>query len=544
MDWRQSGVGNWSRAHLDAFPRLGWVQDPTPVTALPRLAARLRLGWLGIKRDDLAEGLCGSTKIRKLDFILASEPWAGASHWASIGAIGSGHLASLSMAAARLQRQLEAYCFWEPVCDAVIDNLATLASGPSKIHYTRTRLGLAFGNPRLLLCRQVGRSQVIPPGASCPTGVIGTVRAGLELAEQVRDGQLPRPDRIYVPWGTGATATGLALGLSMAGMPTPVLAVVTVERALAHHFQVHYLSRPTIRLLERAFGPLSLASKRLDVRLVRGFAGRGYGHPTAAATACCHTLASEGIGLDPIYGGKAFSALQAREARGGGGRVLYWLTSHGGNLPVERDWREQLPAALSRDLGRDHSRHRLTRRAVLAGAVAAAGLALVRTSGYSSLLPGWTGSVLAQWQALVVIAAAEAIIPNEPGPLPPGPSRIELADNVDRYLRGMSARLLVELHAMFVLLEQGTGLGGRLQRFTRLEPVARRQWLGRLTDLGGLPAQASRGIRDLCMLAWYQDPRAWPNLGYGIAATERGSVTSHYDVLVAPAGQLPRGSVA
>ena len=50
---------------------------------------------------------------------------------------------------------------------------------------------------------------------------------------------------------------------------------------------------------------------------------------------------------------------------------------------------------------------------------------------------------------------------------------------------------------------------------THLDPAARRSFLERLSGIGGLIAQASRGIRDLCYLGWYQDPRTWGPLGYG-----------------------------
>src|SRR5690606_25888813 len=59
----------------------------------------------------------------------------------------------------------------------------------------------------------------------------GLVRAALELCEQL--GSHGMPERIYVPWGTGATAVGLAVGLALAGCTTAVHAVVVVEHALS-----------------------------------------------------------------------------------------------------------------------------------------------------------------------------------------------------------------------------------------------------------------------------------------------------------------------
>lgn len=533
----------WTRDRLDELPRLGWVQAPTPVTELPPLARELGLEWLGVKRDDLAEGLCGATKTRKLDFLLGDRSIADAATWASIGAIGSGHLAALTLAAGRLGHRVEAYCFWEPPSADVEGNLAAIVSGPTSLHYHRSRLALALAHPRLLLGGQVPGAAVIPPGGSSPRGVLGVVRGGLELADQIRAGELPRPDRVYVPWGTGGTAVGLALGLALGGLPLPVRAIATVERPFATRLQARSLRRRTLALLKGSVGPLPAGVHKATVEVVHGFVGDGYGCPTPEAMAQCDRLAELELHLEPVYGGKAFAALAAHEADRPGGRVLYWLTSHRGTLPRDDDWRDRLPVRLARDLGHPPRRLGPTRRRLLVGTAAAAGLLAVRTRGYAPRLPRWNGSVLARWEAAVVVAAAEAVIPDVSGPLPrPGPDGDEIAANVDRYLSGMPPRLLAEVHGMMLLLEQGTGLDGGLRRLTNQAPQDRRRFLGRLRSMGGLMAQASRGIRDLVLLGWYQDPRTWPQLGYGGPRLALGRRSPRYDALIAPSGQLPRSA--
>lgn len=58
------------------------MEGASPVAEAPELAARLGLGWLGVKRDDLLSAQHGGTKVRKLDYLLASEPFASAPRWA------------------------------------------------------------------------------------------------------------------------------------------------------------------------------------------------------------------------------------------------------------------------------------------------------------------------------------------------------------------------------------------------------------------------------------------------------------------------------
>lgn len=532
----------WTRDTLDRLPRLGWAEAPTPVTEVPALAEQIGVDWFGVKRDDLVTDLSGATKVRKLDFVLAAPRYAEAKVWASFGAIGSGSLACLTQAASALERSVLACCFWEPPAPDVMGNLACIASGPTTIRYGQGRVGMALRYPALVLGGRLKGAPVVPPGASSGEGVVGCVRGGLELAEQIRGGALPRPDRIYVPWGTGGTAVGLAMGLAMAGEPIPVIAVATVERPFATRSQLRALVKSAARLLS-PLGTLPPGALRPDVQLVHGHVGKGYGHPTPASLGACADLAEHGLGLEPVYGGKAVSALRGLES-GRGGRVLYWLTSHRGDLPTVDGWRDRLPPALTRDLARAAKGRGPSRRRLLVGATAAAGvLAVGRTTGYGGGAPA--GRVLAGWEAQVIAAAAEAVLPDEAGPLPAdGPTAWEVAANVDRYLSGMPKRMTLEVHGMMGFLEQGTVIGGGLRRLTNLRPPARRRFLETLSSLGGLPAQASRGVRDLCYLGWYQDPRTWELLGYRGplvprrdpgAAAPRGK----YDALVAPEGQLP-----
>ncbi len=532
----------WTPATLEAIPRLGWVDRPTSVTELPDAAAGLGLGWLGVKRDDQLDALRGGNKVRKLDFLLAAEPFASSARWAAVGAIGSGHLVATVLAAARLGRTVEAHTFWEPPSASVLENLACIASGPSEVRFWGGRLALAAGCPGVLLGRRGGAIPAIPPGGSSPEGVVGAVAGGLELAAQIDAGELPAPDVVYLPWGTGGTAAGVALGLALAGRPVPVWAVAAVEPWFVPRRRFGRLVGRTLRFLAAAGLHPPPGFEGPDVVPVRGFVGAGYGHVSPAAADSVSWLAAQGVRAEPIYGGKSLAALQAHAPALQGRRVLYWLTSHRGGLPTEDDWARRLPSNLSRRLaGRGPGWSR--RRLLTVGAAAAGLVGLRHLAGYEGL-EGWRGSVLGRREALVLVAAAEAVLPFEPGPLPAdGPGGQEVAQAVDRYLTGMPTPMLREIHALFELIEQGTVLDGRLSRLTELPPRARRRFLHRLLALGAPLADAARGLRDLCVLGWYQDPRTWEALGYaGPWVPPGGTGTDAYSGLVAPPGREPAWS--
>ncbi len=531
---------------LDVAGRLGWVDAPSPIEALPALAERLGLAWVGAKRDDRLPVLQGGTKPRKLDFALAEPRLADAARWASAGAIGSGSLVALTAAAAKLGRRLDAHVFWTGLSTGVVDNLAFTASGPTELRYYGSRAALALRRPTVLLGDTCRGAAVIPPGATSPTGMLGLVRAGLELADQVRAGELPEPDRLYVALGSGGTAVGLAVGLALAGLRTQVVGVGVVERTLSPLRRLRALREGLLAKLDA----LGIARPESPIRLAvdRRFAGAGYAVPTRASLDACADLEAEGLSLEPIYTGKAMAALIEAARAGGASRVLFWQTQRARALPHDARWRDRLPPALAHRLALAEDPARLARRRLILGlgAVAAAVGAGVRFTGYPALA-GFRGTVLATWEAHVFRAAAEAILP----PATDAGAFDAIAGRVDRYLVGMPPSVQREIHAMLAIVEHGTPIGGRLARFTRLTPADRARLLDGLAARGGLLAQVYSGMRDLTYLAYYQQPATWIALGYegprvALDYDPRGpdrSLHPAYEDLRAPRGALPRGIV-
>lgn len=520
-------------ADEDAFgklPSLGWVQGPSPITHLDALARHLGLGALDVKRDDLLSGLHGGTKVRKLDVLLATPPYETALRFASAGAIGSGHLATCTAAALALGRHLDAHVFFEPLSAGVLENLAFVASGPTTLVAYGSRLELLARRPGLVLSTRADGLPAIAPGATQPAGVAGVARAGLELAEQVRQGVLEAPEVVYCALGSGGTAAGLALGLGLAGVRAEVRAVATVERVLSPTRRVRRLIAEAARWLERR-GVRAKAEDAVPVRLVRSQLGTGYGVASAQSLAAVELLRSEGLDLEPIYTGKAFAGLLADAARSGRPRrVLFWNTVHRGPLGHDAHWRARLPPRLDRYLERSVTRR--DRRLLVAGGLAAVGAAAAaRLTGYREV--GWTGEVLASWEAQVLAAAA---------PVLSGiavPDGLTVAARVDRFLVSLPSPMRAEIHQLLALVEHGTTpLGLWASRFTELGPEAREAFLVSLAARGGLLAQAVRGLRDLVLLGTYQDPRTWAALGYRgpweLPPPPPGSVQ-----LRAPPGALP-----
>jgi D-cysteine desulfhydrase len=510
-------------AQLDALPRLGWVQEPSPVQADEALAEALGLDWLGFKRDDQLGALHGGSKVRKLDYLLAAPPFRDAPRLSSVGAIGSGHLVALTAATQRLGKALHAHLFWEPTDPSVLESLAYTASNAAEMTFVRTRVGLALRRPGVLTRRDHAGAIVIEPGATHPVGMVGTVRGALELAAQVRAGLLPVPHRLYVPIGSGGTAVGLALGLAWAGLETTVHAVSATEPIYTPLRRARALWGQVQRWLEsQGLNPPPWSAGRLRVDHTQ--VGPGYGIASSASTAACARRGD--LPLEPIYSGKTLAALVAAPPRGE--RVLFWLTPRRAEpLPCDLGWEARLPQALRRRLDGQSGPTRRQWMAA-AAAVAAGGLVGWRLTA-TPALAGFEGQVLGATHAAVLAAAAEALLPGSPA-LP------EIPQRVDRYARALSSTLQGELRLLLTAVEQSG-----LRPLTAVSPAQRRARFDGMRAAGGAQRLLYRGVRDLCALGCYQQPATWPTLGYSGPLVGQADRPETYGHLIAAPGTPPPG---
>jgi len=324
-------------ALLRRFPelvhRLPWLnlgEWPTPVRPLERLGAQLGLGALWLKQDDLSGPRCGGNKVRKLELLLADARERGCRSLVSVGGIGSNHLVATACYGRQVGLPTRGVVFPQPLTPQVEHNLAVLRGLEVELWPCSSRLWvpLALRQAR----RGADRPYLISPGGSSPLGCLGYVSAGLELAEQVRGRELPEPEIIILPVGSGGTCAGLALGLELGGLSARIWAVRVVERPLCNRTLLGLLIGRTARQLER----LEIAvSPRAAVRrlvLIHDQLGGGYGEATAAAEAAVAAAAREGIGLETTYSGKAFAALLARAGAVAGRRILFWNTHNSRDL--------------------------------------------------------------------------------------------------------------------------------------------------------------------------------------------------------------------
>lgn len=286
---------------------------PTPVMRLDSLSTRSTSLW--VKRDDLTHPVYGGNKVRKLEQLLADAKAVGATRLVTVGAIGSHHVLATGVFGKLLGFSVDAVVLPQPSSPHVLDTArASLAQGvrllpaESWAEAAQTLEGwLAEG------------AYLIPAGGTNRLGTLGIVAAATELAQQIRAGELPEPDLIVVPLGSGGTVAGLLAGLALAGVKSRVLAVTVVVPAKRFEHRAGSLAKT---LVDDALRPL--LGTRLE--LERGYLGAGYGQPSAASAHATREAERVGLTLDDTYTAKAFAAALDRVAAGGERTVLFWHT--------------------------------------------------------------------------------------------------------------------------------------------------------------------------------------------------------------------------
>jgi D-cysteine desulfhydrase len=318
--------------HLDRIQRLTLLTQPTPLEKLQRLSQTLGRE-IYIKRDDTTPFALGGNKVRKLEYLGAAALAEGADTLITAGAIQSNHVRQTAALAARLGLD----------CLALLENPIGSSAANYLENGNRLLLDL-FGatvesvpnldNADQLLNQAAARLKVlgkrpyvVPIGGSNALGALGYVRAGLELAEQIKQsGQ--QFAAVVVASGSAGTHSGLALGLEYA-LPGTRLIGVTVSRPDAtQRPKVEGLLKQTAELLEVA------VPAGLNIELWGSYFAPRYGEPNPATLASIQLLAShEGILLDPVYTGKAFAGLVDGIERDllGDGPVLF---VHTGGAPA------------------------------------------------------------------------------------------------------------------------------------------------------------------------------------------------------------------
>ena len=319
---------------LARFPTLGERLPRTHLATLPtpvrEISVHLDSGNrnISVKCDDLTGVIYGGNKVRKLEYIFPRAREKKCRRLATFGAVGSN--SALATALYARQAGFECTCF--------LMHQAKTAQIPATLnmHIENGTELVRYGGPypkRVQTLRDHlwdRNAWVIPMGGSSWRGTVGFVAAGLEFAEQIAEGEIAKPDRIYVGTGTMGTAIGIALGLAIAELDIEVHAVRASVTDITNDHLMTKLAQKTVTMMRRLDDsvPPDLAS-RTNIRLRNSFFGAGYAHTTPEADdAIAFAKEQLNIRLETTYTGKAMAALLAdiKKPESEELDILFWNT--------------------------------------------------------------------------------------------------------------------------------------------------------------------------------------------------------------------------
>lgn len=306
---------------------------PTPVEELPSAPNAKPGVRLFVKRDDLTSPLYGGNKVRKLEHVLAEAKLLGRKSLLTLGGIGSNQCLATSIHGRPMGFEVDICIFNQPVTEHVKNNLRADAQAGANFVYG--------GNIVATAAKAVGAytsrpsAYYIPAGATTPLGNIGYVTAALELAEQVKQGLLPEPARIFVAAGSCGTAAGLIAGLKLTGLRSRCVAVQITEGIVANKLNIAHAAQNTadaLRKMDPSMPAIDISMDDFD--LEKRFFGGTYGGSTEEGAAAI-AWAAPHLALEPTYTGKALAACLAHCADGQPGEtVLFWNTINSAPLQL------------------------------------------------------------------------------------------------------------------------------------------------------------------------------------------------------------------
>lgn len=292
---------------MTAPDRLSLTGPPTLFQPLPRMAEKLGMKSLWIKRDDLTALAFGGNKLRKLEFLLADALQMQADCIVTAGAIQSNHCRQTAIASSLLGLPCHLVLGGsEP--DDLKGNLLLDKMVGATIHWCGPDRRGETAESLLAELKAAGKKPYfITYGGSDALGTLAYEHALGELQKQSQSLGL-KIDRLIFASSSGGTQAGLQLGVTRRSLPWQVEGIRIDKADPMGESYPDLLARLAAEAAER-MGWDNLPPAQ-DFLVNEDYLEAGYAVLTGAETRAIKLLArTEGIFLDPVYTGRAFAAL-------------------------------------------------------------------------------------------------------------------------------------------------------------------------------------------------------------------------------------------
>ncbi|PLW66882.1 1-aminocyclopropane-1-carboxylate deaminase/D-cysteine desulfhydrase [Pseudohalioglobus lutimaris] len=298
------------------FPRkIDLARTPTPLQYLERASARWGRGHrLWMKRDDLTGCTLSGNKVRKLEYIAAHAQDGGYDTLITCGGIQSNHCRATAFVGAQLGMPVHLVLRGKATGTAQGNLFLDHLAGATVSHYPTAEyvkgLDSILDHWQSHYAQQGRKALVIPTGGSDGLGVWGYLSAALEIATDLHNARIDRAHLVCAS-GSGGTQAGLTLGAALFAMPATVWGVNVCDD------EQYFLNKVAADVADWQARYPAVPQTTLDIRVLDGYVGDGYGRASAAVFDLIAQLARlEGIVLDPVYTGKAFGGMIAEIEQG------------------------------------------------------------------------------------------------------------------------------------------------------------------------------------------------------------------------------------
>lgn len=274
---------------------------PTPFYKLEAISARYNRN-IWIKRDDLCGVALGGNKVRKLEYLLARAQADGCDTVFTTGGAQSNHAMLTAACAARLGMKCVLLLKKRGVTERLGNLILDEIYGAEVRFLDTDRYEDIYAEMDRLdgeLAKEGRKACHIPVGGSTALGSLGYAECVQELSHQSAGAPLAH---IVSATGSGGTTAGLLLGARLY-LPQAQVTGIAVD--------TDPFEEIVPQLAAGGAGLLGVSLDRApgDFRMV-SHVGQGYAIPNPEDTPYIQELARmEGILLDPVYTGKAWSGM-------------------------------------------------------------------------------------------------------------------------------------------------------------------------------------------------------------------------------------------
>lgn len=286
---------------LSDFPRVKLGLLPTPLQKLENVSQEFGKN-IYLKRDDMTGVSLGGNKVRKLEFLLADAKEKGADTVMTTGQAQSNHAMLTAACANKLGMQAILMLKKRGVTDPLGNQILNQVLGAQVEFYDTDQYADIYeemARRKTELAAQGHMGYDIPCGGSNALGALGYVECFRETLEQCRFLGFT-PDRMVGVVGSGGTYAGLCAGADLFAPQVKVTGMAVDNDPFEE----------ICTQLKKEIGSLLETDQPLTGENIEIYynAGAGYGIPGHEDGEAVRYLArKEGVILDPVYTGKAFS---------------------------------------------------------------------------------------------------------------------------------------------------------------------------------------------------------------------------------------------